>query len=88
VPDVDAHELAVEIDEAFAFGRPKINTLRARDGNRIDSSLGGPFEESVATTELDDLLACHCFGSGCHNVGMLGQDFRIFNFTGYSSAYE
>src|SRR6185369_15603442 len=88
VTDVDAHELAVEIDEAFTFGRPKINALRARNRNRIDSSLGGPFEESVATTEFNDLLACHCFGSGCHNVWMLGQDFRIFKITGYSSAYE
>jgi hypothetical protein len=57
VPDVDAHELAVEVDEAFAFGRPEIDALCARDGNRIDSSLGGPFEESIAATELDDLLA-------------------------------
>jgi hypothetical protein len=60
--------LAVEVDEAFTFGRPKINTLRARDGNRIDSSLGGPFEESVATTGFFDLLAGHGIGSGCHSV--------------------
>jgi hypothetical protein len=87
VTDIHAHELAVEIDEAFAFGRPKIDALRARDGNRIDRSLGGPFKQSVAATEFDDLLALNSLSSGCHNAAMLtksvvidnvGQDFRIY----------
>ena len=47
VADVDAHQLAVEVDEALAFGRPEVDALRARDGNRIDLRLRGPLEDRV-----------------------------------------
>src|SRR5215204_5494886 len=32
--NVDAHQLAVEIDEALVFRRPEVDSLRARDRNR------------------------------------------------------
>src|SRR6185369_17967093 len=65
----DAHQLAVEVDEAFAFRRPKIDALGARDWNRIDSRLHGPFKESVFATEFDDLFARQVFSCGAHRPG-------------------
>src|ERR1700752_70050 len=67
--DVDAHQLAVEIDEAFPFGRPEIHALGVIDRNWIDSSLGGPFKECVPATEFDNLFAGQARGSCAHNAG-------------------
>ena len=66
VPDVDAHQLAVEVDEALAFRRPEVDAFGARDGNRIHRSLRGPFKECVPAAEVDDLLARHSFCSDSH----------------------
>ena len=59
MPDVHAHQLAVEVDEALAFRRPEINALRARDRDRIHLRLRRPFEERVLLRERDHLLAGH-----------------------------
>ena len=66
VSDVDRHELAVEVDEALAFGRVEINSLGAGDGNGIDFRLRGPFVERVLAGEIDDFFASHCrIGESC-----------------------
>ena len=57
VSDVHAHQLAIEVDEALSFRRPEVDSLRARDGNRIHRGLCGPLEERVPAAEFDDLLA-------------------------------
>src|SRR5258708_14866429 len=36
VTDVDAHQLAVEVDETLALGRPKIDSLRPSHPNRTE----------------------------------------------------
>jgi hypothetical protein len=60
VPDVDGHELAVEVDEALAFRRVEVNALGAGDGNGIDLRLRGPFVERVlaqrSTISLPDIV--------------------------------
>src|SRR5262249_36319048 len=57
VTNVDAHQLAVEVDKTFTLRRPKINPLGARNWNRIDSSLCGPFKQRMPATEFNNLLA-------------------------------
>ena len=42
VPDVDAHQLAVEVDEALAVRRPQVDAPRARHRNRVDRALRRP----------------------------------------------
>src|SRR5262249_60097047 len=59
VADVDAHQLAVEIDEPLAFRRPEVDAFRARHRNWIDLRLGRPLEQGVLPTERDDLVAGH-----------------------------
>ena len=59
--DVHAHQLAVEVDEALAFGRPEVDALRAGHGDRIDFRLSGPLEERVLLRQRDHLFAGHCF---------------------------
>src|SRR5205807_691479 len=61
MPDIDAHQLAVEVDVALIFRCPEVDALGARDGNRIHRGLGGPFEERVPATEFDDFFAGHGF---------------------------
>src|SRR5260370_3889923 len=39
VSDVDAHQLAIEVDETLSLRRPTVDPLGARDRNRIDCSL-------------------------------------------------
>src|SRR5208283_4471870 len=39
VADVHRHQLAVEVDEAFALGRPEIDSLRPGDRDRINFRL-------------------------------------------------
>ena len=73
VTDVHAHQLAVEIDEALAVRRIEIDAFRARDRNRIDSGLHGPFKERVLATEFDDLFARQLFSCGAHRPRMLFQ---------------
>src|SRR6185295_2701807 len=57
VSDVYAHQLAVEVDEAFAFRRPEVDAFRGCHRDWIDCCLSGPFEESMTTTKFDDFLA-------------------------------
>jgi len=59
VAGVHAHQLAVEVDEALAFGRPEIHAFGARHRNRFDGPLRRPFEERVLLREGDHLLAGH-----------------------------
>ena len=66
VADVDAHQLAVEIDVALVFRRPEVDALRARDGNRIHRGLRRPLEECVPATEFDDFFARHGFSCYSH----------------------
>src|SRR5258708_6264166 len=47
VADVDRHQLAIEVDEALALGRPEINSLGLGDRDGIDLRLCGPLEECV-----------------------------------------
>src|SRR6266850_752796 len=63
VADVDAHQLAVEVDETFPPRRPEVNALRARHRYGIHRGLGRPLEERVPAAEFNDLLAAHCFSS-------------------------
>src|SRR6185503_11338268 len=56
VADVGAHELAVEVQVALAFLRPKVDALRARDRDGIDLRLHRPLEDRVLAAEGDDLL--------------------------------
>src|SRR5258706_3486365 len=44
VPDVHAHQLAIEIDEALAFRCPEINAPGPRHWDWVDRSLRGPLE--------------------------------------------
>ena len=57
--DVHAHQLAVEVEEPFAVGRPEIGALGAGDGNRVERVLRGPFEERVLLRQGDDLSVSH-----------------------------
>ena len=59
VADVHAHQLAVEVDVALAFGRPEVDPLRPCDGDRVDGILCRPLEDGVFLTEGDDLVAGH-----------------------------
>ena len=45
--DVDAHQLAVEVDVALAVGVPEVDPLGAVDDDRVDLRLRGPREEGV-----------------------------------------
>ena len=59
VADVDAHQLAVEVDEPFSFRRPEVNPLGPLDRNRVDLRLRRPLEERVLLRERDHLVAGH-----------------------------
>src|SRR5439155_16284337 len=74
--DVHAHQLAVEVDEALAFGRPEVDALRAGHGDRIDFRLSGPLEERVLLRQRDHLFAGHCFRCdfGCHLTAFFHND--------------
>ena len=59
VADVHRHQLAVEVDEALALGRPEVDALRLRDRNRIDGVLRRVLGDGVLLRERDDLIAGH-----------------------------
>jgi hypothetical protein len=69
--DVDAHQLTIEVDEAFAFRCPKVDALCVIDGNGINRRLRGPLEERMSTGKCNDLIACHfvgfVFSETCHD---------------------
>ena len=60
VADVDAHQLAVEVDEALALGRPEIDAVRLRDRDRIDMRLRRPLIERVLLRQRHHFLPGHC----------------------------
>ena len=64
MPDVDAHELAVEVDPALALGTVEVDALGARDGNRVDLRGGAPREEAVLHARVDHLARGHGGGGG------------------------
>ena len=72
VADVDAHQLAVEVDEALAFRGPEVDALGARDRNRIDLRLRRPLVDRVLAGQGDDVFAGHGrrgYGRcGCHVI--------------------
>ena len=51
VADVHAHQLAVEVEEALALGRPEVHALRAGDRNRIDARSAPTTRRSCAACE-------------------------------------
>jgi hypothetical protein len=57
--DVDAHQLAVEVDEALAVRRIEVDPLGALDGDGVDGILRGPLVERVPLGEVDDLCGRH-----------------------------
>src|SRR5208282_5068067 len=59
VSNVHRHQLAVEVNEAFPFGRPEINALGSSHGDRIDLRLCRPLIQRVFLSEIDHLLAGH-----------------------------
>src|SRR5258705_865173 len=79
VSDVDAHQLAIEVDKTLALWRPEVDSFRARDRNRIHCRLRGPFEERVPAAEIDDLLTRHGIGNGSHIAAMLLKSRTIDN---------
>jgi hypothetical protein len=70
VADVDAHQLAVEVDVALAFGRPEVDALGARHRDRIDVRLRRPFEQRVLLRQRDDLLSGHSCECGRHDASL------------------
>ena len=59
VADVDAHELAVEVEIAGAIGRVEIDALGAIDRDGIHGSLRRPFIERMLAAQRDDLFRAH-----------------------------
>ena len=57
VADVDAHQLAVEVEVALPLGSPEIDALGARHRNGVNGALRGPLEKRVLATEIDDVGA-------------------------------
>src|SRR5215469_8289936 len=57
VADVDAHQLAVEVDETLSFRRPEIYALGAGHGDWVNLRLGRPLKECVLFGEINNLLA-------------------------------
>ena len=77
VADVDAHQLAVEVDEALAFRRPEINALGFRHRNGIDVRLRRPLVQRVLLRQRDHFLTAHglfCYGHRHHpSVGVVND---------------
>ncbi len=59
VPDIHAHQLAVEVDVALSFRCPEVNPLGAIHGNRIDRTLNGPLRDGVFLRQSNDFVASH-----------------------------
>jgi hypothetical protein len=64
MPDIDAHQLGVEVEEPLALGRPEVDALGAPDRDRGGGALRLPVVEGVPLRERDDLLAAHAPGGG------------------------
>ncbi len=59
VPDVHAHQLAVEVEVALPLRRPEIGALGARHRDRVDLVLRRPLVQGVALGQGDHLVARH-----------------------------
>jgi hypothetical protein len=59
VADVDAHQLAVEVEVALTVGGVKIHALGALDGDRRDGAALRPRPHRVLLAIFDDLLGIH-----------------------------
>ncbi len=81
VADVRAHELAVEVQVALAFGRPEVDAFRARDRDGVDLGLRRPLEHRVLAAEGDDLLAAQV----THDFRSFGRHQRALLMTGIPS---
>src|SRR5206468_3316078 len=79
VSDVDAHQLAIEVNEPLSLRRPEVDSFRARDRNRLHCGLGGPLKDCVPAAEINDLLARHGFRNGSHRPRMLLKSPTIDN---------
>ena len=71
MPDVYAHQLAVEIDEPLPLRRPEINSFRSRHGNGIDLRLRRPFKQGVLLGKVNDLLPSHARYCRCRSHDVL-----------------
>ena len=71
VPDVDRHQLTVEIDETLPLRRPEVDPLRLGHRNRIDLRLSRPLKQSVLLGEINNLLARHRRIRNCSSHGVL-----------------
>ena len=81
VPDVDAHQLAVQIQVALAVDVPEVDALGASDRDRSGGGLRRPVVHRVALGELDDLLSRQRPGSLVHHVPrfhIMSQGWRRF----------
>src|SRR5260370_34236259 len=56
VARVDAHQLAVEVDEATSVDRGEVDAPAAGDGHRLEPRLGAPVVQRVPDAELGDLF--------------------------------
>ena len=64
VADVDAHQLAVEVDDPATLGGVQVDPLGVVDRDRVDRALDRPREEGVLARQPDDLLGGHRAGGG------------------------
>ena len=72
VAGIDAHQLAVEVDEALALGRPEVHALGARHRNRIHGGLRRPLVQGVALGQRHHLLTGHHVCSSGSISGIAG----------------
>jgi hypothetical protein len=66
VPDIDAHQLAVEVDEALPFRCPEVDAFGARDRDWIDRRLHGPLVDRMTAREFNYLRAAQGVNFGSH----------------------
>ena len=74
VPDIGAHQLAVEVEVPLALRRPEVHALRACHRNGIDGRLRRPFEDGVLPAQRDDLFAGHRCGGRDGRHGYLTDE--------------
>jgi len=62
--DVDAHQLAVEVEVGLPVGVPEVDPFGPIDDDRVDLRLGRPGEEGVLPIEAQDLVGGEPSGGG------------------------
>jgi hypothetical protein len=63
VPGIDAHELAIEVDDALAVRGVEVDPFGVVDRDGIGRGLRHPVVERVLAAQRDDLLAAQYVGS-------------------------